>query len=52
MPLKKLNKSQLDMLKQHKVHHTKKHMDMMKELMRNGLTFKKSHNITMKYIGK
>ena len=48
----KLTKKQNDMLKEHKVHHTKKHIDMMKELMRNGLSFKKSHNITMKYIGK
>ena len=48
----KLTKRQNDMLKEHKTHHTKKHMDMMRELMRNGITFTKSHKITMKYIGK
>tara|TARA_R100001591_G_C4245504_1_gene155754 strand:- start:391 stop:543 length:153 start_codon:yes stop_codon:yes gene_type:complete len=47
-----LTKKQKEMLKKHKEHHTEKHMAMMKELMRNGLTFKKAHNITMKYIGK
>ena len=47
-----LTKKQKDMLKQHKEHHTAKHMAMMKELMRNGFSFKKAHNFTMKYIGK
>ena len=52
MPLRKLTKKEKDTLEKHKVHHTKKHMNMMKELMRNGMTFQKSHTITMKYIGK
>ena len=47
-----LTKKQKEMLKEHKVHHTKKHMDLMKELMRAGLSFKKAHNITQKYLGK
>ena len=52
MPLRKLTKSEQSILKEHSSHHTKKHMDMMKELMRNGITFNKSHKITKKYIGK
>ena len=48
----KLTKKQKEMLKEHSKHHTKKHMDLMKELMRNGMTFKKSHTITQKYLGK
>ena len=52
MPTRKLTKSQKESLDKHKVHHTKKHMDMMKDLMKYGLTFRQSHNITMKYIGK
>ena len=47
-----LTKKQKEMLKQHKIHHTKKHMDLMKELMRLGISFKKSHTITQKYLGK
>ena len=48
----KITKAQNAMLAKHKVHHTRKHMAMMRALMRNGMTFKKSHNLTMKYIGK
>ena len=39
-------------LANHSKHHTKKHMDMMKKLMREGKTFTESHKITMKKIGK
>ena len=52
MPIKKLTSSQKENLKKHKVHHTKKHMDMMKDLMKYGLSFRQSHTIAMKYIGK
>ena len=48
----KLTKRQQDTMKKHSVHHTKKHMDIMKKLMREGKTFTESHKITMKKIGK
>tara|TARA_Y100001937_G_scaffold126427_1_gene195700 strand:- start:132 stop:284 length:153 start_codon:yes stop_codon:yes gene_type:complete len=47
-----LTKKQKEALKEHSSHHTKKHMDMMKDLMRAGLTFAKAHSLTKKYIGK
>ena len=49
---KTLTQRQKDTLKKHSKHHTKKHMDMMKDLMKYGLSFRQSHTITMKYIGK
>jgi len=42
----------VEKLKAHAKHHTKKHMDEMRKLMRMGKTFKKSHNIVLKKIGK
>jgi hypothetical protein len=47
-----LTKSQLDSLNKHKKHHTKKHMDLMKKLMKDGKSFKEAHNIAMKKVGK
>ena len=49
---KKLTQRQLNALKKHKVHHTAKHMTMMKKLMKVGKTFVESHRITMRKIGK
>ncbi len=40
----KLSDNQLAKLKEHKKHHTKKHMDQMIKLMRSGLSFTKAHN--------
>lgn len=48
----KLTDRQKTTLKKHSVHHTKKHMDMMKRLMRNGKTFTVSHKQAMKKVGK
>jgi hypothetical protein len=48
----KLTDRQKSTLKSHSVHHTKKHMDMMKKLMRNGKTFSVAHKQAMKKIGK
>jgi hypothetical protein len=48
----KLSLSQINTLKKHSVHHSKKHMDMMKKLMREGASFKSAHNKAQKQIGK
>mgnify|MGYP004454196869 CR=1 FL=1 len=47
-----LTKRQIDSLNKHKKHHTKKHMDLMKKLMREGKSFDESHNMAMKKVGK
>ena len=39
----KLSLSQMRTLKKHSEHHSKKHMDMMKKLMREGKSFKAAH---------
>ncbi len=51
-PLKALTKSQKDKLKQHSVHHTKKHMEQMKSDMRKGMSFYKAHQTATKKVGK
>ena len=35
-PRKELSKGQKDLMREHKVHHTAKHMGMMKKLMLDG----------------
>jgi len=49
---KELSKGQKDLMKEHKSHHTKKHMDMMVKLMKEGYCFQQAHTLTMKKIGK
>jgi len=51
-PKKALSKRQKELMKEHKVHHTKAHMDMMKKLMLKGFCFEQAHEKTMKKIGK
>jgi predicted Ser/Thr protein kinase len=51
-PKKELTKTQKELMKEHRVHHTKKHMDMMKKLMLEGYCFQQAHNLTMKKVGK
>ena len=51
-PKKNLTDKQKSLMKEHKSHHTKKHMDMMTKLMKNGMSFKQAHEKTMKSIGK
>ncbi len=51
-PRKELSKGQKDLMKEHKAHHTAKHMAMMKKLMKEGYCFQQAHTITMKKIGK
>jgi len=48
----KLSLSQMRTLKKHSEHHSKKHMDMMKKLMREGSSFKAAHNKAQKQVGK
>ena len=46
-----LKDSQKKMLSKHSKHHTIKHMQEMIALMRQGKTFKQSHNIAMDKVG-
>ncbi len=43
--------SNKDKLIEHAKHHTKKHIDAMKEMMKAGLSFNKAHTLTKKLIG-
>jgi|TARA_Y100000310_G_C20189686_1_gene581909 aconitase B len=47
-----LTSSQEKQMKKHKDHHSKKHMDMMRDLMGKGSSFKSAHNKAMKEVGK
>jgi len=47
-----LTPKQRALLKKHSVHHTKKHMDLMKSHMNKGKTFTESHKIAQKKVGK
>ena len=47
-----LTPRQRAILKKHSVHHTKKHMDLMKANMEKGKTFTESHKIAQKKVGK
>ena len=51
MAAKKLTKRQTDTLKKHSVHHTPKHMKMMREMMGNGATFDAAHKAAKKEVG-
>ena len=48
----KLTPKQIITLNKHSKHHSKKHMDMMKKLMREGSSFKAAHNKAQKNVGK
>tara|TARA_R100001510_G_scaffold44871_1_gene41412 strand:- start:207 stop:386 length:180 start_codon:yes stop_codon:yes gene_type:complete len=50
--LKGLTSVQKRQMSRHKIHHTKRHLAKMATLMRQGKTFKQSHNITMRTVGK
>jgi hypothetical protein len=49
MKLKVLQKKKLE---KHKVHHSKKHIDLMKKLMMGGMTFNDSHKVAQSLVGK
>ena len=46
-PKKALSKRQKELMKEHKVHHTKAHMDMMKKLMLNHKNKKQLQSCTI-----
>jgi len=48
---KALTDRQKEILKKHSVHHTAKHMAMMRRLMREGSTFTSAHKKAMKEVG-
>ena len=50
--MKELTKRQKDTLKKHSVHHSAKHMTLMRKLMKGGETFTASHKIAQKRAGK
>tara|TARA_R100000773_G_C4105305_1_gene48149 strand:+ start:151 stop:327 length:177 start_codon:yes stop_codon:yes gene_type:complete len=51
-PKKELTLGQKQLMRDHKKHHTKEHMKMMKDLMLRGFCFQQAHDITMKKVGK
>ena len=48
----KLKKRQEEAMKRHSEHHSKKHMDLMRQLMEEGETFTEAHELAMKKVGK
>ena len=44
--------SDAEKLKEASKHHSKKHMDMMKKLMKEGKTFAQAHKIATEKVGK
>jgi len=48
----KLKKRQEEAMKKHSEHHSKKHMDLMRQLMRDGKTFTEAHKLAIKKVGK
>ncbi len=51
-PKKDLSVLQKRLMKEHKKHHTKKHLDEMTKLMKKGYSFQQAHDLTMKKVGK
>jgi len=51
-PVKKKTTSMADKLKEHSKHHSKKHMDMMRKDIKDGMSFTKAHNRAKKMVGK
>ena len=49
---KGLTDRQKAIMKKHSVHHSAKHMDLMKNLILSGKTFEQAHTIAMKKVGK
>ncbi len=51
-PKKDLSVLQKRLMKEHKKHHTKKHLEEMTRLMKKGFCFQQAHDKTMKKVGK
>ena len=49
---KKLSAKQEATLKKHSVHHSSKHMSMMRKLMKGGMSFTAAHKKAQKEVGK
>lgn len=49
---KALTDTQKKQLKEAEKTHTKKHIDLMKKLMKGGMSFSKAHNEALKKVGK
>tara|TARA_Y100000592_G_scaffold19728_1_gene30243 strand:+ start:1619 stop:1843 length:225 start_codon:yes stop_codon:yes gene_type:complete len=49
---KKLTEAQEKRLQKHSVHHSKKHINMMRKDMMMGMSFKMAHNKAQKSVGK
>ena len=49
---RELTKRQENTLKKHSVHHSKKHMAMMRKEMRAGMSFTAAHKKAQKLVGK
>ena len=47
-----LTTAQKSTLKKHGKHHSKKHMAMMNNMMREGSSFEEAHKAAMKEVGK
>jgi len=47
-----ITKREQSALKAHSKHHTKKHMQFMRKLIKEGDTFTQAHNKAMKKVGK
>ena len=50
--MRKLTKNQEATMKKHSVHHSAKHMRMMKKMMMEGMSFSEAHKMAMKKVGK
>ena len=51
-PKKDLSVLQKRLMKEHKKHHTKPHLEEMKKLMKKGFCFQQAHDLTIKKVGK
>ena len=47
-----IKKKQQDQLMKHAVHHSPKHMALMRKVMKKGKTFGQAHKLAMKEVGK
>ena len=51
-PKKNLSVMQTRLLKEHQKYHSKKHIEMMKRLMKEGYCLQQAHSIASKTVGK
>jgi len=51
-PRSRLSSTQATLMKEHKPHHSAKHMAVMREMMRAGYCFQQAHDIAMQKAGK